>query len=356
MDIVKPTLLINKKKCLENIAGMHNKAIACNTAFRPHFKTHQSAEVGKWFARSGIDKITVSSLTMAEYFAASGWKDILVAIPFNIREIKKANFLNTKIKLHLTVESIETLTYLQQHLQNPVKVYVEIDNGYNRTGIKPTEIFKIENIIEKIIASPKTDFAGFLTHAGNTYMAKNKKEILEINKKSFEDLELLKSHFSALSDNIIISSGDTPACSITERFNEWDEIRPGNFVYFDIMQYYLGSCNINDIAVALACPVIAKYPERHEMVVYGGAIHLSKERLQINDNQVIFGHIVNLQNPEWQVFPLTNYVSSVSQEHGILRCSKSIINSYSIGDLIGILPVHSCLTMNLMRNDYLIVD
>ncbi len=77
---------------------MAQKAKAHNLIFRPHFKTHQSAEIGNWFKDEGVNKITVSSVQMAEYFAESGWKDILIAFPVNIRETEQINRLASKIK------------------------------------------------------------------------------------------------------------------------------------------------------------------------------------------------------------------------------------------------------------------
>ena len=47
---------------------MARKAKDNGLIFRPHFKTHQSIEIGEWFRESGVNKITVSSLTMANYF------------------------------------------------------------------------------------------------------------------------------------------------------------------------------------------------------------------------------------------------------------------------------------------------
>ncbi|MBO8152692.1 MAG: hypothetical protein H0Z30_09405 [Candidatus Marinimicrobia bacterium] len=73
MQIIEPTLLLDEKKCQENINFMVQKAKRSNVIFRPHFKTHQSIEVGRWFRAQGVDKITVSSLRMAKYLADSGW-------------------------------------------------------------------------------------------------------------------------------------------------------------------------------------------------------------------------------------------------------------------------------------------
>ncbi|RLD73544.1 MAG: alanine racemase, partial [Bacteroidetes bacterium] len=80
-NIQTPTLILNKALVLENIQFMAEKARKHHLSFRPHFKTHQSAEIGNWFKDAGVDKITVSSVSMAEYFAKHGWKDITIAFP-----------------------------------------------------------------------------------------------------------------------------------------------------------------------------------------------------------------------------------------------------------------------------------
>ena len=65
IQVTEPTMVLNEEVCKSNIARMAAKAKAANVVFRPHFKTHQSREIGEWFRASGVDKITVSSLNMA---------------------------------------------------------------------------------------------------------------------------------------------------------------------------------------------------------------------------------------------------------------------------------------------------
>jgi D-serine deaminase-like pyridoxal phosphate-dependent protein len=50
-----------------------------------------------------------------------------------------------------------------------------------------------------------------------------------------------------------------------------------------------------------------------------------------------------------------NYLYALSQEHGILRITPRDLNYFKPGQLIEILPVHSCLTANLMR-EYRTID
>ena len=101
MKITEPTLILDKKRCLANIEKMANKAKRNNINFRPHFKTHQSAEIGSWFRNFDVTSITVSSVRMAKYFAANGWNDITIAFPVNILEIGQINELALKISLNI---------------------------------------------------------------------------------------------------------------------------------------------------------------------------------------------------------------------------------------------------------------
>ena len=73
-QIDQPALLLDDDIARRNIDRMVVKAARNQVIFRPHFKTHQSAEIGEWFREKGIEKITVSSVEMAEYFANNGWR------------------------------------------------------------------------------------------------------------------------------------------------------------------------------------------------------------------------------------------------------------------------------------------
>ena len=87
--------------------------------FRPHFKTHQSAEIGEWFRAAGVTAITVSSVDMALYFARHGWNDITIAFPANLRQQRDLAELARQIHLGLLVESVETVQHLASMLDAP---------------------------------------------------------------------------------------------------------------------------------------------------------------------------------------------------------------------------------------------
>jgi D-serine deaminase-like pyridoxal phosphate-dependent protein len=348
--IVKPTLLLDKNRVLKNIEKMARKARASRVRFRPHFKTHQSAEIGNWFKDFGVEAITVSSLDMALYFAKNGWSDITVAFLVNMLEIHKINKLAGEIKLNLLVDSEEVLSALNSRLQHPAGMWIKIDTGYHRTGVLWDDFESILSLARKIKDSPRLGFKGLLTHAGHSYYAKSVDEIRKIHDETVERMTAAKTHLKSSGiDTCEISVGDTPTCSVVDNFYGVDEIRPGNFVFYDLMQEKLGVCTEEEIAVAVACPVVGKYKERNQIAVYGGLVHLSSAFILDENGRKIFGYAASLQNATFGPINEKTPVVSLTQEHGIIHVDGEIFNEMEIADLNFVFPVHSCLTGNLHK-------
>jgi D-serine deaminase-like pyridoxal phosphate-dependent protein len=353
-QITSPTLILDKEKCKKNIEFMVEKSKKHNLIFRPHFKTHQSRIIGSWFKQQGVNKITVSSLKMAEYFANDDWNDITVAFPVNIREIDTINSIAEEVQLNIIVENPQSVEFLKEHLNFPVGFFIKIDTGYHRTGVSFDIVLSVDRILESASDSDKLEFKGFLSHAGNTYDTSNTNEITDIHKDARDKLVLFKNQYIDKYPNIIISTGDTPSCSIVNNFEGIDEIRPGNFVFYDLTQYILNTCKIEDIAVAMICPIVAKHSDRNEIILYGGGVHFSKEFLEI-ENQKTYGQLVEISKNGWNIIHENLYLTKLSQEHGTVKVSNEIFTKLKIGDLLGIIPIHSCMTANLMK-EYITTD
>lgn len=351
INIERPTLVVDKERAQRNIRKMLEKAQKSTVLFRPHFKTHQSAGVGEWFKDYGIASIAVSSVDMAIYFAQSSWKDITIAFPVNIREIAKINTLASQMNLNLLVESVESIDFLIKNLKYPVGVWIKIDVGYGRAGVPWHNIDYIVILAKKIQESKKLYFCGLLTHAGHTYYAKSVKEIRQIHRDSVSNLTKIKNKLLETGINQIkLSIGDTPSCSLVNDFSGVDEIRPGNFIFYDLRQLSIGSCTEDEIAVRVACPVVAKHRERNEVIIYGGAAHLSKDFMMRDDGTKIFGYVSPITGDGWGPLLYNCYVASVSQDHGIIKTDKLYFEKIKIGDILLIAPVHSCLAANLLKD------
>lgn len=350
MKITVPTLLLDKEKCQRNIKVMVEKARRNNVRLRPHFKTHQSAQVGEWFRQESVEAITVSSVRMARYFANHGWTDIMVAIPVNVLELEIINDLARRIRLHLIVVNEEVLPTLQHGLTHNVAVWLKIDTGYHRTGIPATNYETIDSALQTIAASDKLEFQGFMAHDGHTYKQTDAEAIRAIHKTTVNYLNQLRERYKGQFLTIELSIGDTPSCSILETIVGVDEIRPGNFVFYDLTQQHIGSNTYNQIAVCMACPVIAKHPERNEIIIHGGSVHFSKDVLPQPNGSNLFGRVVELTENGWSEPVEGISLVSLSQEHGIVKATPEQFANYRIGDIMYILPIHSCLTADSLKS------
>ncbi len=346
--ITSPTMVIDPNKVHANINFMAAKAAQQGVRFRPHFKTHQSAVVGEWFRAAEVKSITVSSLEMAQYFSRQGWDDILVAFSLNLRQMEIVNELAARIRLGVLVESLESVDFLADRLNAPLDVWIKVDSGSGRTGLPWDKPERAADLAKRVTSAPRLRLRGLLTHAGFTYSAGSSAEIINRYTLSCGRMHQLREEIRACGiDHLEISVGDTPGCTLSPRLGAVDEIRPGNFVFFDMQMLHLGVCSFDQVAALVACPLVALHPERSEAVVYGGAVHLSKDTVKI-DGQAAYGAVVELTEDGWGA-PLSGaYVARLSQEHGILHLPQAALARQRVGELIGIIPAHVCLVVSAL--------
>ena len=392
-----PTLLVDETKVRQNVRAMLERAKAGKVKLRPHFKTHQSIEIARWMrqehekyqqeqegtgAEATICYCTVSSLSMAVYFSKE-FKDITVAFPFNMHEIQRVrDLIDSNVNLGLTVENIEAIDFLEKNLirskrkigddtttpaSPPLRLWIKVDAGYHRTGVRVQDTDQITTLLRKIQnSSSSIEIAGILIHGGHSYDARGDIEIAKVHRETLDGVSNLQKLLSNQFPSLEYSVCDTPACSTQHDFTGCAEIRPGNYVFYDVEQSIVGSCKTSQIAVCLACPVVAKHSDRNQIVIYGGAVHLSKDNICDQSGNKIFGLPVSLlpssgndENPQggggWGDIWPDSRVIKVSQEHGIIQTTNEVMAKVQVGDFVGILPVHSCLTADCM-GEYLTLD
>ncbi len=220
-SIHKPTLLLDEIKARKNLALMSQKILSQGLQFRPHFKTHQSAEIGEWFREIGIKKITVSSIEMAIYFADHGWDDIFIAFPVNILQIEEIIELSKRIHLSLLFEDISTVSFLDENISCQISGWIKIDTGANRCGLKTNQFEKIAKLASELVKSKKIIFRGLVTHAGHSYQFKTHEEICTVYDESVKKLLVIKDQLNQLGfSHLAISVGDTPSSRLVNRFQK----------------------------------------------------------------------------------------------------------------------------------------
>jgi D-serine deaminase-like pyridoxal phosphate-dependent protein len=143
------------------------------------------------------------------------------------------------------------------------------------------------------------------------------------------------------------SVGSTPTCAVVGRFSECDEVRPGNYVFFDAFQATIGSCALSDVAVSVLTTVVGSYPERNALIIDAGALALSKDAGPAHiDARFGYGLVCDLE-----LNPLPMRIEALSQEHGKVSTRTNV----PVGTQLRVIPNHSCLTA-AMFDAYQILD
>ena len=230
--------------------------------------------------------------------------------------------------------------------QNDLAVSVKIDTGYRRSGLAWDQGERLDAVLAACTGSLAP--AGLLTHAGHAYEARSRRAVQAVYDVAIMRLQAIRA--AANRPDLPLSFGDTPCCSLVDDLSACDEIRPGNFVFCDLMQLAIGSCGPGDLAAAVACPVIGVYPERREIVIHGGAVHLSKESLAGPDGKPCYGRLGTVAGDGFGEVLSGTVLTGLSQEHGVVRCDAGLADGLVPGDLVLVWPVHSCLSCDLLRN------
>ena len=341
----EPVLLLDEARVRRNLQRMAERAAAAGVRLRPHFKTHQSHTVGRWCREYGVEAITVSSLAMAEYFAADGWRDITLAFPFHPGMRDRVDALAERIAFGIVLADPLALDGVR--FSAPVDVWLKIDVGSHRTGLAPEDLGGLRALAAALSGRDNLRLRGLLAHAGHSYDARGAEQIAAVRDESLALLGHLREELAAVAGPLELSVGDTPTCSTADAFPGVEEIRPGNYVFYDLSQWRIGACRVEDIAVAMACPVAARHPERGKLVVHGGAVHFSKDVMEL-DGQHIYGLAVETTADGWGELRPDIRLVGLSQEHGIVAAPADVIANVRPGDTLLFLPVHSCLTADAM--------
>lgn len=355
--LTTPLFLVDRDTVRRNCDRMREKAARSGVAFRPHVKTHKTIEIGRMQHGGAVGSVTVSTLAEAEYFAAAGFRDITYAVPIAPEKLGRAAGLGSKVeRFNILLDNELTLRAVEEfHRANGMvfDVFLKVDCGSHRAGVDPDDPASVA-LAEAIAKSPATRLRGLLAHAGHAYHARNVEEIRAVAREESGCLTRFREQLGGAgiggqgsesagethSRKLIRSIGSTPTASVVDRFTDCDEVRPGNYVFFDAFQATIGSCALRDCAVSVVAAVIGSYPERRTLVVDAGALALSKDAGPDHvDPHFGYGVVCDLD-----LHPLPLKLVALSQEHGRVEGEPSDIARLPIGAMLRVIPNHSCLT------------
>jgi D-serine deaminase-like pyridoxal phosphate-dependent protein len=347
-ELATPALLIDSAILDRNLKSMQDRATKLGVSMRPHVKTHKCIEIGKKQLQLGAKGITVSTFYEAEQFSKAGFNDITWAFPIPPVYAAQAVQLNERITFRVVVDSLEAKGHLDKAARvtgKPIHVWLKVDCGYHRAGVDPKSKLA-EQLVRGLVESNVLEFDGILTHAGHSYHAKTRNEILVVAEQERSVMVEFAERMREKSYRIpAISIGSTPTMSVSENLSGITEIRPGNYAFYDYTQAVIGSCGLGDCALTVLSSIISHQPGASHFITDAGALALSKD---LGPTHVRNDMNLGILYEDYERKRLHAYIQlqSLSQEHGKVVASEPAVieGKFKVGEKVRILEHHSCLT------------
>ncbi|MGH8981399.1 MAG: alanine racemase [Acidimicrobiales bacterium] len=339
--IPTPSLVVDLEVCERNIAAMARRCTTGGLALRPHAKTHKTAEVAARQLAAGATGLTVATLGEAEVLATHGVDDLFVAYPlWAAGDLgRRLASLAGTVRLAVGADSVEGVRLLSGALGRgtEVRVLVEVDCGLRRTGVPPADA--------ATVAVCATDcglaVGGVFTFPGHGYGPG-----AAAGARDDEERALAAGAASLEAAGIECptrSGGSTPTAPFT-RGGVVTELRPGVYVFNDAQQVALGTCSLDDVALAALATVVSA-PASDRVVLDAGTKVLGAER------------------PSWTpghgllpAYPGA-IVTGLWEHHGVVDVSAVGRGERPrLGEQVAIVPNHVCTAVNLARALHVVAD
>jgi len=340
---------LDRKKLKRNLEAMSERATRHDLDLRPHLKTAKSVEIGRLATAEHSGGITVSTLREAAYFIDGGFRDITYAVGLAPDKIDTvAGLQGDDVWVNVLVDNVPAARMLAKRADTlgvAFRAFIEIDTGDHRAGLTP-DAEDLVAVAQALDESERVDVRGVLSHAGHSYRAQGADAIAAVAEEERHGLvvaaqRLRDAGFACPA----VSPGSTPTAVYGKSWAGCTEMRPGNYMFFDLFQAGLGTCGIDDIAVSVVATVIGHKRDYNRLYVDAGALALSKDA-SANDTMAGAGYGLVCDMAGQPVAGVR--VTNVSQEHGWVATANGgdplPFERFPIGSRLRILPNHSCLT------------
>ncbi|MFC1634303.1 D-TA family PLP-dependent enzyme [Planctomycetota bacterium] len=336
--VLSPALLVFPELIKRNISkAIEIAGDPCR--LRPHVKTHKIPQIIRMHLDAGIDKFKCSTLSELMMIAEAGGNDILLAYPLtssvfptllNVIQRWPTKTISVLVDNLASAKQFDSLASTN-NLELPV--FVDINNGMERTGIKPgDEAFDLYKYLEQ---SQHLKAVGLHVYDGHIHDTDlDKREAICSN--DFESVlilaEKLKSHNYAINEMIC---GGTPTFPLHAKFPD-RILSPGTYTLWD----YGYSASFPDLkfdyAAWLLTRVISK-PGTNKLCLDLGHKAVASE---MNQPRVVLAEIEN-----YTVF-------CHNEEHLVIV--TELAPNFLVGDVLHGVPKHICPTVALHDQFYVI--
>ena len=328
--IDSPALVIYKERVLQNIL-LATRMVKNTGMLRPHVKTNKISEVCKMMMDAGIAKFKCATIAEAEMLALLNAKDVLLAYqPVGPKANRLLQLMqqypNTEFScLTDNADTAQELSALFASNNVSINVFIDVNTGMNRSGIKPGYAFELYELIESLPGLRFKGLHGYDGHIRATDITERRQQ----TDAAFELIEKLeeKIHASQKEAFTIVAGGSPTFPVHATRANI--ECSPGTFVFWD----WGYTTILPDEPFECAALVITRI------------ISIMDETTMCTD----LGHkSVAAENPLPRVhFLNAPEVSPVGQSEEHLVAKVPDTSKYKVGNVLYGVPVHICPTVAL---------
>ena len=327
--IVTPTLVVYPDRIEKNIQLMVEMT-GTPERLRPHIKTHKTREIIEMQMAYGIHKFKCATIAEAELLGQCGAKDILVAIQpvgANISRFFQLMAQFPDSAFSTIVDNADIIALISEEaasLEFKAPLFLDLNTGMNRTGIKPGEI--AADLCQSISKDPNLIFRGLHSYDGHI-----RESDIDARKKVCDAAYELVSKFKTelekkgISVNTIVMGG-SPTFPIHAQRQEV-EASPGTTLLWD-ERYSSSFQEMKFLHAAVLLTRIISKPAPNVICLDLGHKSIAPE----------------MNFPRVKVFGLEDCEQTgQSEEHLVLSCPPG--KSVEVGDVFYAIPMHICPTV-----------
>jgi len=341
-QIDSPALLVYPKRIRHNIKTMIDNVGGDVNRLFPHVKTHKMKEVVEMQLKAGIQRFKCATIAEMEMSILAGAKFVLIAYQMTGPKIGRLRDLAEKFP-EVTVASLVDNVASAKQLATTfaekglfANVYLDIDNGLNRTGCPLDET--TFPLIADLMKVSNLNFKGFHIYDGQfrtANLAERKKGSDKAFRPIYGLLDQVKMTFGK--DLEVISGGSPSFSSATMRSNVY--CSPGTVLLWDAG--YAEMVPELDVkwAAVLMTRIISKPTEGIITVDLGHKAVGSENPMP---NRVRF---LNLSNYE---------AYKHSEEHLMVKVDNW--SALNVGDVLYGIPFHVCPSVALHEEAHVIEE
>ena len=328
--IDSPALIIYKDRAQQNIRLlMQMKDVE---HLRPHVKTNKIAEVCKQMLDADITKFKCATIAEAEMLGSIKAPDVLLAYqPTTTKAMRLLQLVQQYPATHFScliddAINAEAISATFSGSNSVIDVYIDLNIGQNRTGIKPVNALDLFNECENFRGINVIGLHAYDGHIRDTEVNERKQK----TDAAFNAvIQLAEKIESSSGKKMKIVAGGSPTFPVHAQRSDV-QCSPGTFVFWD-HGYKTQFPDESFEYAALVITRVISIVDEHTICVDLG--HKSVAAENVLEKRVYF---LNAENAQ----PLGQ-----SEEHLVLKIDDASV--YKIGDVLYGVPYHICPTVAL---------